>query len=169
MERAYERHGTSFACDEIAATAVERQAYRDGLRQLVREFGDVLSLFSFMHLGSSQKGFSLLSSELAGRAAKALAVARSELSRAEGRRLFQHPLRHACAAASALSTVEGMYQREASLSDARALGLLRKASRDLDIAARLLGTTTFDASACCAASVETNGVEGNGKAFRLGS
>lgn len=170
METLHEGRGTSFACDEVAST-LELQACRNSLEELVRDYGEVLSLFSFIHLGSTVHGLGVLTTNLQARAAELLVIAMAQLKRTRAASGFHHARKHLGAADSALAAVNRMVGQRTLLSDPKLLRFLSAASQDLKAASRLLGTTTFDASACCASSLllTGTGVEKNGRAFRLGS
>lgn len=170
MEAHYEGRETSFACDEVAST-LELQAHRKGLEQLVRDYGEVLSLFSFIHLGSSVHGLGVLTTNLEARAAELLVATMAQFKRTQAVAGFHHVRKHLGAVDCALAAVNRMVRLKTLLSDPKLLHFLSVASQDLKVASRLLGTTTFDASACCASLPLLNGtgVEENGRAFRLGS
>ncbi|PDT46576.1 hypothetical protein CO661_16815 [Sinorhizobium fredii] len=167
MSTGYQRTNTGFSCNEIGG-AVELQEQRAALMWTVRAYGEVLSLFSFMHLGLREPGMSLLFSQLSDRASEILDDIR-HCDAGKFSPTSEHAKRHLRKVAWSLSQAKAAFERRSLASDTDLLRLLTRASSELKRASTLLGTTTFDASACCAGPVLANAEERHGSAFRLGA
>ena len=158
----------SFNCDAII-DPVALSEMRASLEALVRAYGDLLAVYSFMHLALREKSMRILVGELADRAAEIKRSIRHAWPVALGFTRDAHGVVHLENTDRLLVEADGHLQRGVFSSDATLLGLLSKAAAELNRSAAILGTTTFDTSACCGRSLFKHGEENHGSTFDLGS
>ncbi|MEZ2129822.1 MULTISPECIES: hypothetical protein [unclassified Sinorhizobium] len=158
----------SFKCDAIV-DPVALSEMRASLEALVRTYGELLAVYSFMHLASKEKSMRLLAGELADRAAEIKRSIRHVWSVSHGFTRDSHTLVHLGNTDRLLVEADGQLQRGMFGSDATLLGLLANAAAELKRSAAILGTTTFDTSACCGGSLFKHWEESYGSAFDLGT
>lgn len=157
-----------FQCD----AAVDPVALREGravLEALIRTYGELLAVYSFMHLALKEKGMLLLIGELADRAVgirRSVASARSVMP---GFVKQHHAFMHLAKADHLLADADKLLQRGVLVADGPLLDLLLTAATELKHSAAILGTTTFDTSNCCAGSLFGHGEENHGNTFDLGA
>ncbi|PDT82230.1 hypothetical protein CO676_18425 [Sinorhizobium sp. BJ1] len=164
----YQRGLVPFSCNEVT-NAVELQEQRSELETLVRAYGEVLALFSFMHLGLREPGMNLLFAQLSCRAADILESVGQGGDRRRRLAATEHAARHLGRARSDLLEVQRAFEGRLGRQSTELLRLLTRASLELKRASALLGTMTFDASGCCAGPLFANAEETHGSAFRLGA
>ncbi|MBY3468682.1 hypothetical protein HFN80_32685 [Rhizobium laguerreae] len=157
-----------FKCEAIVNRVAWREA-RAGLDALVRTYGELPAVYSFMHLAFKEKGMRLVVGELADRAAdirRTIVAARSVMPAFVAE---HHAFMHLGKADRLLADADKLLQRGVLVVDAPLLGLLSTAAIELKKSAAILGTTTFDTSNCCARSLFDHGEENHGSAFDLGA
>ncbi len=164
----YLRDLSPFSCNEVA-NAVELQEQRTELETLVRAYGEVLALFSFMQLGLREPGMNLLFAQLSCRAADILDSVGQGGDRRRRLAANEHVTRHLCRVRSELLQAQRGLEERLRRQDTELLKLLSRASLELKRASALLGTMTFDVSGCCAGPVLANVEERHGSTFRLGA
>ncbi|MBB4571030.1 hypothetical protein [Rhizobium leucaenae] len=158
----------NFKCDAIVDPVALSEA-RAGFEALVRTYGELIAVYSFMHFASREKTMRLLAGELADRAAEIKRSIRHVWSVALGFTRDTHALVHLENTDRLLVEVDGQLQRGVFGSPATLVGLLSNATAELDRSAAILGTTTFDTSACCGGSLFRHGEENHGSTFDLGA
>ncbi|MGX5851248.1 hypothetical protein ACWGTO_29745 [Mesorhizobium sp. PL10] len=157
-----------FQCDAVVDPIASPEARAD-VEALVRTYGELLAIYSFMHLALKERGMRLLVGELADRAAdikRSVAAARSVLP---GFVAERHALAHLGKADRLLANADTLLRRGVLISDAPLLGLLSNAATELKRSAALLGSTAFDTSSCCAGSLFSHREENHGSTFDLGA
>ncbi|RUM08342.1 MULTISPECIES: hypothetical protein [Rhizobium] len=157
-----------FKCDAIV-DPVALSEMRANLEALVRTYGELLAVYSFMHLASREKSMRLLAGELADRAADIKRSIRDVWSVSLGFTRDTHTLGHLENTGRLLVEADGQLQRGVFGSDATLLRLLANAATELKRSAAILGTTTFDTSTCCGGSLFGNGEGNHGSTFDLGA
>ncbi|WP_245424569.1 hypothetical protein [Rhizobium sophoriradicis] len=110
----------------------------------------------------------LLIGELADRATEIKRSVRSSLAGSRFLAGQGHAVYHLGRADGLLVEAEEHLQRGVLVSDASLLGLLSNAAIQLKRSAAILGTSTFDTTACCGGSLG-HGEEDHGNAFDLGA
>ncbi|WP_245459623.1 MULTISPECIES: hypothetical protein [unclassified Rhizobium] len=157
-----------FRCEALVGSVPSPEA-RACLEALVRTYGELLAIYSFMHMALKEKSMRLLIGELADRAKEIKRSVRYSLAGSRGLAGQDHALSHLGRADRLLAEAEEHLQRGVLVSDAPLLGLLSNAARELRRSAAILGTTTFDTTACCGGSLLGHGEEDHGSAFDLGA
>lgn len=157
-----------FRCDALVGS-IPSPAARACLEALVRTYGELLAIYSFMHLALKEKSMRLLIGELADRATEIKRSARYSLAGLRGLAGQGHAASHLGNADCLLDEVEEHLQRGILISDTCLLGLLSNAAIELKRSAAILGTTTFDTTACCGGFLFEHGEENHGSTFNLGA
>ncbi|PDT12253.1 hypothetical protein CO670_28715 [Rhizobium sp. J15] len=157
-----------FRCEALVGS-VPLPEGRACLEALVRTYGELLAIYSFMHLALKEKSMRLLIGELADRATEIKRSVCYSLAGLRGVAGQGHALSHLENTDRLLAKVEEHLRRRFLISDAPLLGLLSNAAIELKRSAALLGTTTFDTTACCGGFLFEHGEENHGSTFNLGA
>lgn len=166
VNRVTSRHG--FQCEAVVDLLASPEARAD-FEALVRNYGELLAIYSFMHLALKERGMRLLVGELADRAADIKRWAMAARPVSPEHIADQHAYAHLVKADRLLAKADTLLQRGALLLDASLLGLLSNAATELKRAAAKIGITTFDTSSCCGGSLFAHGEGNRGITFDLGS
>ena len=142
---------------------------RARLQALVRTYGELLAVYSFMHLAFKEKSMCLLAGDLANRATEIKRAVQHAFAVSPGLAIHGHALAHLKKADYLLIEAEKHLQRGRLVSNSALLGLLSNAANELKRSAHTLGTTTFDTTACCGGFQFGHGEENHGSTFDLGS
>ncbi|WP_245449889.1 hypothetical protein [Rhizobium leguminosarum] len=157
-----------FRCEALVGSVPSPDA-RACLEALVRTYGELLAIYSFMHMALKEKSMRLLMGELADRASEIKRSVRHSLAGSPVLAGQGHALSHLGRADRLLVEAEEHLQRGVLVSDAALLGLLSNAAIELKRSAAILDTTTFDTTGCCGGSLLGHGEEDHGSTLDLGA
>ncbi|WP_429817990.1 hypothetical protein [Ensifer sp. B1-9] len=154
-----------FACSE-EPSAIERQEQWDDLSVLVRAYGEIVALLSFIHLGAA-RGLEVHSALLNERATQLLGTVREREAALKPLMATEHTRRHLRRVRTELERLK--LARVGNVVHGRAMHVLSIALTELKAASAVLGTTMFDTTGCCARGAFANMEKWDGNTFRLGT